>query len=127
LYLATAVFVAVAVAAVCTTVAARSGQGHAVVAGLIVLVILAAEAIRYFRHAPRAYKIGPDALTFWDRAGILRAQGRITGCSQWSDMLLILSLAEEGGRVHRVLVAADMLAPGAFRELAVLARRSANL
>jgi hypothetical protein len=57
----------------------------------------------------------------------MRAQGRITGCSQWSDMLLMLSLANESGRAHRVLIAADMLAPDAFRELAVLARRSANL
>jgi len=42
-------------------------------------------------------------------------------------MLLVLSLEEEGGRTHRVLIAADMLAPDAFRELAVLARRGANL
>jgi hypothetical protein len=127
LYLVTAVCVGVAFGAVWAAVASRSGWGHTAVAALTVLAILVRQAVTYFRRVPRAYKIGPDAIAFWDRDGILRAQGRITGCNQWGDMLLMLSVVEENGRTHRVLIAADMLAPHAFRELAVLARRSANL
>jgi hypothetical protein len=127
LFLATVVFIAVAVAAVCSTIGARFGLRCAAFAGLATVVILAYEAVRYFRRAPHAYKIGPDASMFWDRTGMLRAQGRIVECGQWSDLLLMLVLVEESGRRHRVLITADMLARDAFREIAVLARRSANL
>jgi hypothetical protein len=127
LYLATALFIVVAVSAVCATVAPRFGGGHAAIAGLAVFAILALASAHHGRNTPGALKIGPEGLSVWNRAGILHAQGRIIGCGQWSDGLLMLSLEEEGAGSHRVLIAADMLGHDDFRELAVLARRSANL
>ncbi|MBN3757351.1 hypothetical protein G3N95_30770 [Paraburkholderia sp. Tr-20389] len=127
MHLVTALFVVVAVAAVCTTIGARFGVGHAALAGAAVFAILLLAAVRHGRSQPGALKIGPEGLSIWSRAGILRAQGRMVGCSQWSDSLLMLWLEEEGGRLHRLLLAADMLDRHVFRELAVLARRAAHV
>jgi hypothetical protein len=127
LYLATALFIAFAVAAVGMTVGPRFGVGHAVVAAAVVFAILVAAAARHARNQPVALKIGPEGLSVWNRAGILRAQGSIVGCSQWSDSLLMLWLEEDGGKLHRLLIFADMAGRGAFRELAVLARRGAHV
>ncbi|MEM5382472.1 protein YgfX [Paraburkholderia phymatum] len=127
LYLATALFVVVAVAAVWATIAPRFGMVRAALTGAAVFAILALAAVRHARNEPRAFKIGPDGMSVWSSIGILRAQGRIVGCSQWSDCLLMLSLEDEGGRSHRLLIAADMLERDLFRELAVLARRSAHV
>ncbi|MBP0591778.1 hypothetical protein J8I87_19000 [Paraburkholderia sp. LEh10] len=126
MYLAAAIFALVAVASVCATIAPRFGTGHTAVAGLAVLAVLAAATVRHASNAPRAFKIGPEGLSVWNRAGILHAQARIVRCSQWSDCLLMLSLEEESGRSYEMLIAADMLERGAFHELAVLARRAAH-
>lgn len=109
------------------TVAARFGVGRSVLAAAAVFAILAAAAARHARNQPAALKIGPEGLSVWNRAGILRAQGSIVGCSQWSDSLLMLYLEEDGGRLHRLLIPADMAERSAFRALAVLARRSAHV
>ncbi|OYD77894.1 UNVERIFIED_ORG: hypothetical protein BDU10_3011 [Burkholderia sp. CF145] len=109
------------------TIAPRFGVAWTVVGAAAVFAILAASAARHARNQPGALKIGPEGLSVWNRAGILRAQGRIVGCSQWSDSLLMLWLEEDGGKLHRLLIAADMAGRGAFREIAVLARRSAHL
>nr|WP_245763258.1 protein YgfX [Paraburkholderia diazotrophica] len=122
-----ALFIVVVVAAVWATVAPRLGIIRAAPMGAAVFAILALAAVRHARNEPRAFKIGPDGMSVWSRMGILRAQGRIAGCSQWSDCLLMLSLGDEGGRSHRLLIAADMLERDLFRELAVLARRSAHV
>jgi hypothetical protein len=127
LYLATTLFIAVAVSAVCMTVAPRIGVGSSVLAAAAVLAILVAAAARHARNQPAALKIGPEGLSVWNRAGILRAQGRIIGCSQWSDSLLMLCLEDDGGKLHRLLIPADTAERGAFRELAVLARHSARV
>lgn len=127
MHLAAAFFIVVAVAAVWMTVAPRFGPIRAVVAGALTFAILAMAARRYAHNQPGALKIGPEWLSIWDRAGILRAQGRITGCSQWSDSLLMLWIEEDGGTLRRVLIAADMLEQGTFRRLAVLARHSAHV
>nr|WP_243468556.1 protein YgfX [Paraburkholderia sp. PGU19] len=125
MYLATSLFIAFAVAAVCMTIAPRFGVTWTVVDAAAVFAILAASAARHARNQPGALKIGPEGLSVWNRAGILRAQGRIVGCSQLSDSLLMLWLEEDGGKLHRLLIAADMAGRDAFRELAVLARHSA--
>jgi hypothetical protein len=39
----------------------------------------------------------------------------------------MLWLEEDGGKLHRLLIAADMAGRGAFREIAVLARHSAHV
>ena len=127
LHLATALFIAVALAAVCVTAGARFGAGPAVLAGWAVFGVLSLAAVRHGRNQPGALKIGPEGLSIWNRAGNLRVQGRIVGCSQWSDSLLMLSIEEDGARLHRVLLAADMLERKFFRELAVLARRAAHV
>ncbi|MEM5435337.1 protein YgfX [Paraburkholderia diazotrophica] len=127
LYLATALFIVVGVAAVWATVVPRFGIVPAVLTGAAVFAILALAAVRHARNEPYAFKIGPDGMSVWSRMGILRAQGRIVGCSQWSDCLLMLSLEDEGGKLLRLLIAADMLEHDLFRELAVLARRSAHV
>ena len=127
LYLATALFIAFAVAAVCMTITPRFGVAWTVVDAAAVFAILAASAARHARNQPGALKIGPEGLSVWNRAGILRAQGRIIGCSQWSDSLLMLCLEDDGGKLHRLLIPADTAERGAFLELAVLARHSARV
>jgi hypothetical protein len=127
LHLTTAFFIVVAVAAVYTTLAAHFGIGHAACASLVIFAILSPAAFRHGRNQPGTLKIGPEGLSVWNRAGILRAQGNIVGCSQWSDSLLMLWLKDDSGRSHRLLLAADMLDRDVFLELAVLARRAANV
>lgn len=39
----------------------------------------------------------------------------------------MLCVEEDGGKLHRLLIAADMAGGGAFREIAVLARHSARV
>ncbi len=127
LHLATLLFIMVAATAACVTVASHLGARAAIAAGLALCTILGTATVRWARAAPGALKIGSEGLTVWCRAGILRVQGRIARCSQWSDSLLMLHIEEDGGRVHRLLIAADMLGRDAFRQLAVLARRSAHV
>jgi hypothetical protein len=127
LHSAAAFFVLIAVAAVCSTLFSRVSLAQTVIAGLAALAILTVAAARHIRHEPGSLKIGPDMLTIWDRAGILRAQGRITGCSQWSDCLLVLSIDEENGHSQQCLIAADAVDRNVFRELSVVARRAAHV
>ena len=116
----------IAVAAVQTCLAARLGTWQAAPAGLAALAILALGALRHWRAEPGVIKIGPDGITVWNRAGQVIAQGRITGCSQWSGRLLILALAGMRGRSRALLIPADSLSAGAFRELVVLGRHGSR-
>jgi hypothetical protein len=93
---------------------------------LAVWALLALCAVRYERAQPVALKIGPDGLSAWSQAGILLAQGRIAGCSQWSGRLLVLALVPDQGRSRTLLLTADALPAPVFRELAVLGRRGAG-
>ena len=123
---ATAAFVAVAAGSVFHCVAAYAGLFHGCVAALTVTAALATAAWGGERRRPVAFEIGQDGLTTWDRAGNAQYR-RITGCAQWSDRLLALILLPAQGRPASFLVAADALAnTGAFRELAVRARRCAQ-
>ena len=116
----------IAVAAVQTCLAATFGTWQAVPAGLVALAILALGALRHWRAEPDAIKIGPDGLTVWNRTGQVIAQGRIAGCSQWSGRLLILAVAGMRGRSRPLLIPADALSAGAFRELVVLGRHGSR-
>jgi hypothetical protein len=116
----------IALATVQTCLAARLGPWQAAPAGLAALAILALGALRHWRAEPSVIKIGPDGLTVWNRAGQVIAQGRITGCSQWSGRLLILALAGMRGRSRPLLIPADALSAGAFRELVVLGRHGSR-
>ena len=53
-------------------------------------------------------------------------QGHIAGCCRWSNRLLILALVQEEGRKRSLLLPADSLPAGVFRELSVLGRRAAG-
>ncbi|WP_349541797.1 hypothetical protein [Paraburkholderia acidicola] len=119
-------FIAIAAAAVFTTFEPRVGGWHAILFALVALVALAIAAVRQDRGAPGLLKIGPDSLTVWNRRGALLCQGRIAGCSQWSGRLLMLVLVGDDGRSHPLLLAADALPDGVFRELAVLGRCGAG-
>jgi hypothetical protein len=123
---ATAAFVAVAAGSVFQCMAAYAGPFSGYIAALTVTAALATAAWRGERRRPVAFEIGQDGLTTWDRAGNAQYR-RITGCAQWSDRLLALTLMPEAGRPTSFLVAADALAnTSAFRELAVRARRCAQ-
>lgn len=123
---AVSLFVALASAAVFAALAPRMGGWHAVLPACAVFAGLALWAVRQDRAAPGALKVGPDALTVWDRRGTLLCQGRVAGCSQWSGWLLMLALVDDNGRSHPLLLTADALPADARRELAVLGRRGAH-
>jgi hypothetical protein len=123
---ATLVCILIAVAAVQGTLAARLGALQAMPAALTALVVLTLAARLYWRAEPGAIKVGPDGVAVWNLAGRLVAQGRITGCSQWSDRLLILALAGTRGRSQSLVIPADALSTDAFRELAVLGRHGSR-
>jgi hypothetical protein len=118
-------FIAVAVVSVFQCVAARAGQFHACVAAFTCLAALCLFARAWERRQPVAIRHGPDGLTTWDRAGVAQYR-RITGCAQWSDRLLALTLLSSGARSVSFLVAADAVGRDTFRELAVRARRGAR-
>jgi hypothetical protein len=120
------IFVLIATSAVYTCAASRLGAWHAVPLTLAVGALLTLCAIRHERAQPVALRIGREELSLWGRAGTLLAHGRIAGCSQWSDRLLILALKPEAARASTVLLAADSLPAAVFRELSVLGRRAAG-
>ncbi|MFT4504980.1 hypothetical protein [Caballeronia sp. 15711] len=123
---ATAAFVVVSAGSVFQCVAAYAGLFSGCVAALTVTAALATVAWGGERRRPVAFEIGQDGLTTWDRSGHAQYR-RITGCAQWSDRLLALTLMPAAGRPASFLVAADALAnTSAFRELAVRVRRCAQ-
>jgi hypothetical protein len=127
LFLRGAVLLFVIVATVCVfqCLAPRVGLPDAIVAATFIMAALIAVAYRSERRQPIAFQIGPDGLATWDRSGAAQYR-RITGCAQWSDRLLALSLSEPGGRSTPFLLAADATTAHAFRELAVRGRRCAQ-
>jgi hypothetical protein len=126
LRIAVSVFVLVASTAVFTSVLARAGMFQAVLPSVTVFMLLALCAVRYERKQPRIIETGPDGWWVRDTTGQPAAHGRIAGCAQWSDWLLILVLVTGTGRRRPLLVVADALAADAFRELAVAGRRGSQ-
>ncbi|SIT47583.1 conserved exported hypothetical protein [Paraburkholderia ribeironis] len=115
-----------ATVAVYSCLASHLGAGQAVPLTLAVAALLALCALRHERSQPLALRIGAGELSVWGRTGTLVAQGRIVGCSQWSDRLLVLALRPAEGRARTLLLAADALPRSAFRALSVLGRRAAG-
>jgi hypothetical protein len=95
-----------------------------VVAALCALA-LGALARAWERRQPPAFSLGIDGIVMFDARGGSRHL-RITGCAQWSDILLALTLQPASGRPERLIVAADAVDPDTFRELSVRARRGAE-
>ncbi|CAB3806598.1 hypothetical protein LMG28614_06430 [Paraburkholderia ultramafica] len=120
------IFVLTATSAAYTGIASHLGAWQAVPLTLAVGALLTLCAIRHERAQPVTLRIGRDELAVWGRAGTLLARGRIAGCAQWSDRLLVLALKPEQGRASTLLLAADALPAPVFRELSVLGRRAAG-
>jgi hypothetical protein len=120
------VFILIATSAAYTCFASHQGAWQAAPLTLAVWALLTLCAVKHERAQPVALKIGADGLSAWSRAGALLTQGRIAGCSQWSDRLLVLVLVPDRGRSRTLLLAADALPASAFRKLAVLGRRGAG-
>jgi hypothetical protein len=120
------IFMLVATSAVYVCLASHLGAWQAVPLTLAVSAALALGALRYDRTQPAALRIGPHGVSVWGRSGVLLAQGRVAGCSQWSGRLLVLAVAPEQGRLRTLLLAADAVPASTFRELAVLGRRGAG-
>ncbi|WP_063533388.1 protein YgfX [Burkholderia sp. MSMB1589WGS] len=126
---ACALFVAAAGAAVYACAAPLVGSGGAAaLAGLIAaLVALRARAARE-RCQPAALQIdaGAGVLAAFDRDGRLLARGQIAGCTQWSDLLVVLTVQGRGRRATPLVIPADAVDAPVFRALCVLGRRAAR-
>jgi hypothetical protein len=114
-------FIAVAAAAVHTSLTPWLGGWRALPLSLAVLALLALVAAALRRGGPAAIEIGPDGVSAFDRHGVRVAQGLVAASSQWGAWLLVLVLVS-GRRRFPLVLAADALHPDAFRELAVIAR-----
>ena len=123
--------------AVYTCLAPRLGAWQAAPLTLAVAALLALCAARHDAAQPVALQIALGEISAWNRAGALLARGRVVGCAQWSDHLLVLTVASGRarsrgpalrpyGRARTMLLAADTLPPTVFRELSVLGRRAAG-
>lgn len=98
--------------------------GHAAVACAVTLAALGLASYRWMRARPVAIGLHPDGVTLFTREGETRHM-QIAGCAQWSDLLLALTLSGVRGRRETLLVPADSVDAGTFRQLAVQARRAA--
>jgi hypothetical protein len=122
---ATLVFIGVAVTAVFRCATPHEGIFSAGLFAALTLAALGAAAGAWERRQPAAFALHSDGVTLWDRSGRGRYY-RVTGCAQWSERLLALTLRCPRGRATPFIMAADAVDPEAFRELAVRARRSAQ-
>jgi hypothetical protein len=111
----------VATAALWTTLAPWIGSLRAMPAALAFVAAGALCVAAWWRAQPRAIEFAADGIRAFDRNGACIASGLVTGCVQWGASLLVLSVGATPQR--RVLfVAADAVAAGSFREIAVLGR-----
>ncbi len=65
-------------------------------------------------------------LAAFDRDGRRLARGQIAGCTQWSDLLVVLRVQGRGRRVTPLVIPADAVDAAVFRALCVLGRRAAR-
>jgi hypothetical protein len=122
---ALAAFVLVATAAVYTSAAPRWGALDAACLAAAAFALLMLGGAAHERRQPASLKIGPDGLTAWTRAGDILVRGRIVGCSQWTNLLLVLAVAGDKGYPKPLLITADALGADSFRQLTVQGRRGA--
>ncbi|WP_228975555.1 hypothetical protein [Paraburkholderia gardini] len=120
---AIAIFVMIATSAMFTCLAPRPGAGPALPLVFTVFILLAASARGWERTQPRWLRIGANGLWLWNERDATPVQARITGCSQWSNRLLILAIAGETGPLKPLFIAADAVPASVFLELSVLGRR----
>ena len=124
---ATFAFALVAALALGSVVLPRGGDAAAVALAAATFGALTLAALAHERRQPAALGLEPDGVVAYDRAGGVVLRGRIAGCAQWADRLLMMAVLPHGGaRAAPLLVAADALPAEAFRELAVRARHAAR-
>jgi hypothetical protein len=89
--------------------------------------VLGALAFRRLSLAPVELRWLPGSgwLFAIDRSGRLIAGGPLAGCTQWTDLLLVLRV-RDGCNLRPLLVAADALDTDTFRMLSAAARRAAG-
>jgi hypothetical protein len=101
----------------------RSGAAAAVALAAATFGGLWLAALAHERRQPVAIGIEPDGVVAYDRCGGVIARGRIAGCAQWADQLLVMAVRTHSGvRAKPLFIAADALPAEAYRELAVRAR-----
>jgi hypothetical protein len=120
------ILVLAATSAVYRCAAAWLGAWQALPLSLAVGAWLVLRASAVMGSRPAALQVGAYGLSAWDKSERLLMQGRIAGCSQWSDRLLVFIVKPEHGRSRTLLLAADSMPRTAFRGLAVLGRRAAG-
>lgn len=103
------------------------GNDVALALAVAAACVFAALAVRRRRLAPVELRWLPGSgwLFAIDRSGRLIAGGPLAGCTQWSDLLLVLRV-RDGHRLCPLLVASDALDTDTFRMLSVAARRAAG-
>jgi hypothetical protein len=124
---ATLAFSLVAALAVHCVVVPRGGDAAAAALAAASFGALALAALACERRQPAALCLEPDGIAAYGRTGGILLRGRITGCAQWADRLLLIAvMPHDGARAAPLVVAADALPAEAFRELAVRARYAAR-
>ncbi|WP_228936946.1 hypothetical protein [Paraburkholderia saeva] len=120
---AIAIFVVIASSATFTCLAPRLGAGRAFPLVFAVFMLLVVGARGWERTQAQWLRIGANGLWLWHGQDAAPVEARITGCSQWSNRLLILAIAGENERLNPLFVAADAVPASVFLELSVLGRR----
>ncbi|WP_250513604.1 protein YgfX [Caballeronia sp. INDeC2] len=98
--------------------------GHASVACAATLAVLALASYRWTRAQPSAIGVLSDGITIQSRTGAVR-HTRIVRYAQWSGQCLVLTLLDARERRETLVLAADSVDAGTFRQLSVQARRAA--
>jgi hypothetical protein len=124
---ATLGFALIAALALGSVVMPRGGAAAAVALAAASFGALWLAALAHERRQPVAIGIDPDGVVAYDWCGGVILRGRIAGCVQWADRLLVMAVTTHGGaRARPLLIAADALPAEAYRELAVRARHIAR-
>ncbi|KVK77848.1 MULTISPECIES: hypothetical protein [Burkholderia] len=126
---ACALFVPVVGAAVHAGAAPLVGNGGAAALAVLFAALVALRArAACERRQPAALRIdaGAGVLAAFDRGGRLLARGRIAGCTQWSDLLVVLTVQGRGRRATPLVIPVDAVDAPVFRALCVLGRRAAR-
>ncbi len=117
-------FVLIVATAVYSGIGVAIGPHRAAGAALLVAWLLTIAAAVCVRRQPVAICFDENVgwIAAFDRAGRFLAEGRITGCTQWSNVLLVLEVTASNRRARMLLVPADALDLEPFRTLSVWGR-----
>ncbi|KVE45423.1 hypothetical protein [Burkholderia sp. BDU5] len=104
------------------------GGGAAVLAVLVAALVALRARAACGRCQPAALRIdvGAGMLAAFGRDGRLLAHGQIAGCTQWSDLLVVLTVQGRSRRATSLVILADAVDAPVFRALCALGRRAAR-